>query len=73
MNKKIGFLLIMFFTFLSIGVFAQNKITAEEIIKSSIKEGDTINVGFDAKKDDISITISKARKKPTKKKNDKKS
>jgi len=33
MNKKIGFLLIMFFTFLSIGVFAQNKITAEEIIK----------------------------------------
>ena len=46
---------------------------AEEIIKSSIKEGDTINVGFDAKKDDISITISKAKKKPIKKKNDKKS
>jgi len=45
---------------------------AEEIIKSSIKEGDTINVGFDAKKDDISITISKARKKPAKKKSDKK-
>ncbi|NOY49264.1 MAG: ATP-dependent Clp protease ATP-binding subunit [Chlorobi bacterium] len=32
---------------------------AEEIIKTSLKEGDSITIGYDAKKDDISIKISK--------------
>ena len=47
---------------------------AEEIIKSSIKEGDTINVDFDAKKEEISVKIKKApaktavKKKPSPKK-----
>lgn len=50
---------------------------AEEIIKSSLHPGDTIVVDHDAKKDDISITIKKAKnpatKKPAaKKKSDKK-
>lgn len=30
---------------------------AEEIIKTSLKEGDTINIGYDAKKDGISIKV----------------
>ena len=45
---------------------------AEEIIISSIKEGDTINVGVDVKKDDIKITITKAKKAAPKKKREKK-
>ncbi len=45
---------------------------AEEIIKSSLHPGDTIAVDFDAKKDDISIVIRKAKKPAVKKKNDKK-
>jgi len=45
---------------------------AEEIIISSIKEGDTINVGVDVKKDDIKITIAKAKKAAPKKKREKK-
>jgi len=47
---------------------------AEEIIKSSLGEGDTIKVDVDTKKDDIKITILKARKPAVKakKKTDKK-
>jgi len=45
---------------------------AEEIIKSSIHAGDTIVVDHDIKKDDISITIKKAKKPATKKKTGKK-
>jgi len=45
---------------------------AEEIIISSLKEGDTINVGVDTKKDDIKITITKAKKAAPKKKSEKK-
>ena len=32
---------------------------AEEIIKSSLKEGDLINIGYDSKKDTITIKVSK--------------
>lgn len=32
---------------------------AEEIIKTTLKEGDTISIGYDSKKDDISIKITK--------------
>jgi ATP-dependent Clp protease ATP-binding subunit ClpC len=32
---------------------------AEEIIKTSLNEGDSITIGYDAKKDDISIKITK--------------
>ena len=35
---------------------------AEEIIRTKIKEGDLISVGFDSKKDGISITITKPKK-----------
>ena len=45
---------------------------AEEIIKSSIHAGDTIVVDHDTKKDDISITIKKAKKPAAKKKTGKK-
>ena len=45
---------------------------AEEIIISSIKEGDTISVGVDTKNDDIRITITKAKKAVPKKKSTKK-
>ncbi|MBN2614129.1 MAG: ATP-dependent Clp protease ATP-binding subunit [Bacteroidales bacterium] len=41
---------------------------AEQIIKSSIKDGDTISVDFDAKKDEISVKIRKAATKTAKKK-----
>ncbi len=44
---------------------------AEEIIKSSIHPGDTIVVDYDAKKDDISIIIKKAKKPAPKKKSNK--
>ena len=36
---------------------------AEEIIKSSLKEGDTITVDFDSKKDDLKVKVTKPRKK----------
>jgi len=32
---------------------------AEEIIQTTLKEGDTISIGYDSKKDDISIKITK--------------
>jgi ATP-dependent Clp protease ATP-binding subunit ClpC len=35
---------------------------AEEIIKTSLKEGDVINVGYDAKKDELTINIAKPNK-----------
>ena len=35
---------------------------AEEIIKTSLKEGDVINVGYDSKKDDLTISIVKPKK-----------
>ncbi len=39
---------------------------AEEIIKTSLAEGDTVTVGYDSKKEDIKIKVSKARKKAQK-------
>ena len=45
---------------------------AEEIINSALHTGDTIVVDHDAKKDDISISIRKAKKPAAKKKSDKK-
>ena len=44
---------------------------AEEIIKSKLERGDVINVGFDKKKEEINIKITKS-KKPTKKDSSKK-
>ena len=35
---------------------------AEEIIKTTLKEGDIINVGYDTKKDELKFTIKKAAK-----------
>ena len=35
---------------------------AEEIIKSKIAEGDNINIGYDAKKDELTIKVVKAKK-----------
>ena len=40
---------------------------AEEIIKAKINEGDTIKIGFNAEKKEISISISKPRKSSSKK------
>ncbi len=40
---------------------------AEEIIKSSLSEGDAITVDFDSKKDDLKVKITKPRKKSNKK------
>ncbi|MFZ5554296.1 MAG: ATP-dependent Clp protease ATP-binding subunit [Bacteroidota bacterium] len=40
---------------------------AEEIIKSNVTEGDTIHVGFDKEKSELTFKVSKAKKKPTKK------
>jgi ATP-dependent Clp protease ATP-binding subunit ClpC len=39
---------------------------AEEIIKTSLAEGDTVTVDYDSKKEDIKIKVSKARKKAQK-------
>jgi ATP-dependent Clp protease ATP-binding subunit ClpC len=39
---------------------------AEEIIKSKLSEGDSIEVGFDKEKSEITIIISRAKKKKTK-------
>lgn len=41
---------------------------AEEIIKSNLEEGDTINVGLDKKKEEITIKIDKPKKPSAKKK-----
>ena len=38
-------------------------VLAEEIINTSLSEGDAITVDYDAKKEDIKIKISKAKKK----------
>jgi ATP-dependent Clp protease ATP-binding subunit ClpC len=35
---------------------------AEEIIKTSLKEGDEIKVDYDAKKEELSISITKPKK-----------
>ena len=40
---------------------------AEEIIKTSLHEGDKISIGYDAKKDDVKVKITKAKKPVTKK------
>ncbi len=38
---------------------------AEEIIKSSLSEGDTVTIDFDSKKDDLKVKVSKPKKKTT--------
>ncbi|HXB11450.1 MAG TPA: ATP-dependent Clp protease ATP-binding subunit, partial [Bacteroidia bacterium] len=45
---------------------------AEEIIKSNVGEGDTVNVDFDKAKDDLKIKVTKA-KAPKKNKNEEES
>jgi hypothetical protein len=44
---------------------------AEVIISADISEGDVINVGFDSKKEEITIKVQKADKKALPKKEDK--